>query len=327
MRTNKKQRIKLINYSLILNLIVVSLLFTNCQAPEPISTNSEEQKRAVYFSISAEGNESNNYIKSRSSSTDIVAIQIYNANDEKKDAIAYGLFDSYAIPPFELVVGANYIIEATTIINGQKIVAKRNDGSYYNPFTLTTTKSASLTNSFIESNTPLRNIFKGDTDIQVSSSSRASYKHLFIERFAGNSNTFTAAENMTISINMKRVYGAMRITPEGLTKGSLEIAFDGSPALLLGKTLYGKDTTVNITLAGTETGDATWFANNYSENLLLTATYVSDIGDRTVVITEYPITIVRNKLLPLTIKSSALGSIDFTIESGDMEEQPGINIE
>lgn len=319
------------NNNYILSLLITLVLLTSCKAPEPIiGTESNTETVIIDFNFGIEGTldmgDALSYTSSKSESTsDIVAVQIYSiSNNNTKDAVAYGLFDSYtSIEPIELIDGNKYIVEVSSITDGQDTVSQRSDGGgFYKPFLLSsyTSNYTTILNYFTYSSLYFTGLAKGETEIAISSSRRELYNHPFIERYYGCSEEFIASEdNSKIGVNLKRVYSILRFTCTNLQEGSIKLLIEGAPELEFTVADNDIEKDVSISLSGTELGDSSWSNDEYQEVLKYDLIHYSDLGIQTTLTSDGEITIYRNKIHPATIRVNVKNSLDISIEQDDME--------
>ncbi len=256
--------------------------------------------------------------------SDLIAVQIYKYNGEVRDVYAYGLFDNYSFGELELMSGVEYSASATMVRDGQNIIAKEESGDspcYYKPFSHYATKPLAVTNSFVVSRNFFLYMSQGVASIPTEKSYK-NYKHPLLERFVGHSEKFEAAENFTINIPLKRVYGAFKLQAKGLTEGKLVFSFDDSQKIILSS--EQSERTINMSLKGSLYDEAAWLEDNYNEQVEYSVEYISEDGEVIKMGDEMQIDLVRGKIQPITINVRLTSTLSLTIEQGTMDELPEI---
>ncbi len=289
--------------------ILITLLLLSCQSPAPIEPYDQEgTPREVTFSISA----------STTSLGDIIAVQIYQHDPNgAKIPYAYGLFNSYSIPPIELTDNLSYSITVSSISEGQSLVAHHESKGYQKPFVHDLSTPTPLENRFTISQSSLNYLSSGTAALDIQGAS-IEYDRPQLKRYAGYSGQFSPSDNLAIDIELRRVYSTLRITTESLSEGSIELLFNQSQPILL--TPETTEVEIPISLSGTVPFSNQWAVDGYSELVVYSARYIDSQGVATTLVEDASIELIRGTIHPITIKLDRfLAELSLTIEEGEME--------
>lgn len=299
-------------------LIGLSLAVCSCQqAAEMPTPEDDTTTRAVTIVLSD---------NTETSSSDLIAVQLYSIKDNAINVYGYGLFDSYDFPSVELLTYQSYYFAVSIVADAQNIISYNETDSgreYYKPFSQYGVQpmladcefhySTSISFGYI--NSGVARIAKDATNIE--------YSHPSLERWVGYSEIFTPSdESENIAVELKMVYGSVRLTAEGLDEGTLTFKFSGAPDIVL--TPEERSVTAPLCLTGTSTGSSEWTEDNYSEEVTYSVVYATDRGVETIFYEDGVMNLVRAKTQPITVQSSL--PVDFTIsvETGELEDLPEI---
>lgn len=260
--------------------------------------------------------------------SNLVAIQIYSISKEVLTPYAYGIFRSLSIASVDLIENQQYSIEATVIIDGQNKIARRTaDGAYRRPMTVGSIPQP-ITDNFIYTSQSLGYISRGETDTPANGNFYDTYNRPHIARYAGYIERITARESTPISIAARRVFCALSLRAEGLAKGSLEVAINGAPTILIPSQYNNRDTVIIMSLAGTTPPSSRWTNDNYSETAACTMNYINTDGSKTPITAPggLMLTLKRNYIHPITVHIDKPLSPSITLETGAMIEDDQIVI-
>lgn len=261
------------------------------------------------------------------SSSDLIAVQLYSVNDGVVNVYGYGLFDSYDFPTLELLTYQSYYLIISVVADGQNIIAYNETESgreYYKPFSQYGALPILADNEFHLSLSTYFGYLNNGVARVVEDGMYVEYAHPSLERYIGYSEIFSVEENTNVAVELKVVYGSVRLEADGLDEGTLTFKFEGAPDLVL--TPDNRTLSAPLSLTGTGAGSSDWVADGYSEELSFSVVYTTSRGVETVFYDDGVIELVRGKTQPISVQSS-LG-VDFTIsvESADWEELPEIII-
>ncbi|MFI3288076.1 MAG: hypothetical protein R3Y61_06340 [Rikenellaceae bacterium] len=249
------------------------------------------------------------------SSTDIIAVQIYYHDSDSKTPYAYGLFDSYDLPSIMLENSTKYSFVITSVLDAQNLIYHTSTSgvdNYYLPFGFSAANPAPLDNSFVVSNNILYAINKGTATITAEEDYEI-YTHPQIQRYVGQLNDFYPSVDSVLNIEMRKVYCTLNLAAMNLLSGTLTFEFEGSNSIVLSPD--NLEVSVPISLAGNIIDETLWIQDNYSESIEYSVYYRNDSGDKTYFVKDGTLEIVRGATQPITV--TVLSSMSFDISFED----------
>ncbi len=224
---------------------------------------------------------------SKSSSSNLLAIQIYQEISNIETPYAYGLFTDYSSLSFEGYTNTTYRVVATMVVNGTEEIYK--DGESYGlPFSSAVTSEMEYSTSeyFSTISSSKAQLTDGET-----------YSNPSIDRYYGYASKYITSSDATISTSMLRMSAGLKIA--GTTE-SVVVKIAGAPEVSL-----TSDDTFIFSLSDF---DAAYTTPNYSESI---STQVELNGE---VIYNNNVTYIRNKAAIATVSSDKT-SVDFDFET------------
>ena len=167
---------------------------------------------------------------------DLTGVQIYYINERgERIPHAWGLFDDVSNMSVKLQKGRNYIVEATSVINGTNIISKLDGNGYGNPFILTAPDGGgeyvSVNNTLnVTSTSYLYGLANSSCDII--GEGQGYYEYSMADKFYGQEN-ITAQEGATIEVSMSRVSFGLQIIPKNLRGGALIVEAERMPNIVI----------------------------------------------------------------------------------------------
>lgn len=299
-------------FKILVLLLPVALSSCRMDKPEPLPSG---KTYAVHLDVTRERTiqeEEEPMAAQKASSTDLYGIQVYKKGLSTYSKYAYGIYDNVEDIYLELAAGSTYKIEMTLIPNGKTTIATGSNGGYQEPFLVGgfSGEPGTVTNQMVQSiNNYLDGLSSGYAVVQTSDGGSAGYNRPPISRFYGVVE-FTPTADSRLTIDLKWVCFGLTIAPEGLTDGHIEVEMEGAPTLTV--TPDTPDAvTKQIFTFDHSLSTADWSADDYSESVPITVTWVKSDGTRVVFRDQStPTTLKRkiNTIFPLSLTEEASNS-------------------
>ncbi len=261
-------------------------------------------------------------------SDDLIAVQIYEiTDDDNLIPYAYGLFDSYDLPPMQIQEGRQYTFTATVVIDGKNVIGSYSYG-YDKPFVRNNSLYTKLTGEFvIDHSTYFSYMERGEAKV-VEGIHTVSYTHPFIQRYVGYSSEFNSTVEEPISVQMRRVYSDLEFSVEGLISGEGHLAFEIEDAPEVRLTAQDSVREVSMCFSGTVPSSRAWIEDGYYEDITYDLTYIDKYSRRYVIAEQELLTLERNITQPIVIIINTVDkTITFEFESGELSEEEEVVIE
>lgn len=238
--------------------------------------------------------------------TDLYGIQVYKKGVSMYSKYAYGIYDNADDIYLELEAGSTYKIEMTLVPNGKNRIAAGVNGGYLEPFviggfnggpgTVTNLMTTTVSNY-------LGGLANGYTVISTADGGSVGYNRPPVSRFYGVVEEFTPTNDAQLTLDLKWVCFGLTIVPDGLTDGHIDVAMEGAPTLTVTPDNPNAVTkqifTFDHSLSTTD-----WRADDYSESVPITVTWVKADGTRVLFRDGTTPTILKRKIntiFPLTL--------------------------
>ena len=246
---------------------------------------------------------------------DLTGVQIYYINERgERIPHAWGLFDDVSNMSVKLQKGRNYIVEATSVINGTNIISKLDGNGYGGGEYVSVNNTLNVT-----STSYLYGLANSSCDII--GEGQGYYEYSMADKFYGQEN-ITAQEEATIEVNMGRVSFGLQIIPKNLKGGALIVEAERMPNIIINDgESFDEIFTIPVDL-----GFNFWEMEDYEQSNTLNFYYQSPTGEKTLLDSER-ITFRRNKKTIITVnipedapQEENNSALKLTIEDGEMEE-------
>lgn len=303
-------------------LLLLPVAWSSCRLdkPEPVPTG---RTYTVQLGVTREHTlqeEEEPLSAQKATSTDLYGIQVYKKGGTMYSKYAYGLYDNADDIYLELEAGSTYKIEMTLVPNGKNSIATGENGGYQEPFVIKgfSGEPGIVTNQMTRSiSNYLGGLSSGYAVVRTSDGGSTGYNRPPVSRFYGVVEGFTPTADARLSIDLKWVCFGLTIAPEGLTDGHLEVTMEGAPTLTVtpdNPTAVTKQIfTFEHALSTTD-----WRADDYSESVPLSVTWVKSDGTRVV---------FRDASTPTTLKRKINTILSLSLRAENSNSNVTINRE
>lgn len=218
------------------------------------------------------------------SENSLYGVQVYarqNSKGTSYSPYAYGIFDDPSIIELKMYEESLYKFEITKIVDGKSILPIISGNNYRAPLLVSGTCGSTLNNIMSESSSCiLTGLAAGQTYLYKEGNSGATqlYAHPNVDRYYGELIDFSpSAENLSPTIELKRVSFGIDFTVNNLNQGKVTIILSGSPTITIES---GKSNTAShiFTLEGQMGNPSAWTKDNYIENIMVDVKWVKDGG-------------------------------------------------
>ena len=292
-----------------ITIFLLSAALSACRMdkPEPVPSG---QSCAIRLEVNRERTiqeEEKPMAAHKAASTDLYGIQVYKKGLSSYSKYAYGIYDDVENIYLDLTAGTTYKIEMTLIPNGKNLIASESNGGYYEPFIVGgfSPTPGAITNQMTKTlNNYLEGLSTGFATITTADGQSAGYNRPPISRFYGVVEEFTPTTDTRLTIDLKWVCFGLTIAPEGLTDGHIEVEMEDAPTLTVTPENPDAVTKQIFTFDHSLSSDD-WRADDYSESVPISVTWVKSDGTRIVFRDQSTPTTLKRKIN--TILSLSLG--------------------